>query len=76
MLLASGYIAGGAIAGIGIAFLAGVFGDAQARIDAWSAAKNPFFAGEHADALSMLPFAVITGLLYLAGREKLWATKR
>jgi putative OPT family oligopeptide transporter len=76
VLMASGYIAGGAIAGIGIAFLAGVFGDAQARIDAWSSAHNPLFAGADADLLSMLPFLVITGLLYLAGREKLWAPKR
>jgi putative OPT family oligopeptide transporter len=76
VLLASGYIAGGAIAGIGIAFLAGVFGDAQARIDAWSAEHNPFFAGEHADLLSMLPFVAITLLLCLAGREKVWSGKR
>jgi uncharacterized oligopeptide transporter (OPT) family protein len=71
VLLASGYIAGGAIAGIVIAFLAGVLGDTQARIDAWSEAHNPFYGGGSADALSMIPFAIITALLYWAGREKL-----
>jgi putative OPT family oligopeptide transporter len=73
VLMASGYIAGGAIAGIGIAFLAGVLSDTQSRIDTWSAAHNPFYGGDSADLFSMAPFAVITVLLYLAGREKLWA---
>jgi putative OPT family oligopeptide transporter len=68
VLLASGYIAGGAIAGIVIAFVAGVFGDAQARIENWSSAHNPFFGGPNADLLSLLPFAVITGILYGIGR--------
>jgi putative OPT family oligopeptide transporter len=76
VLMASGYIAGGAIAGIGIAFLAGVLGDVQSRIDAWSLENNPFYNGDHADLLSMAPFAAITAMLYLAGREKLWAGKR
>jgi putative OPT family oligopeptide transporter len=76
VLMASGYIAGGAIAGIGIAFLAGVLGDVQSRIDAWSLENNPFYSGDHADLLSMAPFVVITAMLYLAGREKLWAGKR
>jgi uncharacterized oligopeptide transporter (OPT) family protein len=68
VLLASGYIAGGAIAGIVIAFVAGVFGDAQARIENWSSAHNPFFGGPNADLLSLLPFAIITGILYGIGR--------
>ena len=71
MLLASGYIAGGAIAGILIAFLAGVLDRADAAITQWSKASNPFYAGPHADALALIPFAVLTAGLYLVAREKL-----
>ena len=67
VLMASGYIAGGAIAGILIAFVAGVVGDVQAKIDAWSAAHNPFYGGDRADLLSMIPFALIAAALYVAG---------
>jgi uncharacterized oligopeptide transporter (OPT) family protein len=68
VLLASGYIAGGAIAGIVIAFVAGVLSDTQARIDTWADAHNPLYSGAHADALSLIPFAAITAFLYLVGR--------
>jgi uncharacterized oligopeptide transporter (OPT) family protein len=68
VLLASGYIAGGAIAGIVIAFVAGVLSDTQARIDAWADAHNPLYSGAHADALSLIPFAAITAFLYFVGR--------
>ena len=67
VLIASGYIAGGAIAGILIAFVAGVMSDTQASIDSWATAHNPFFAGEHADLLSLVPFALIAALLYWVG---------
>jgi putative OPT family oligopeptide transporter len=70
VLLASGYIAGGAIAGILIAFVAGVLSDTQARIDAFSTANNPFFKGEYADLLSMIPFALLTWFLYYVGKSK------
>ncbi|MCC6235828.1 MAG: oligopeptide transporter, OPT family [Verrucomicrobiales bacterium] len=46
VLLASGYIAGGAIAGILIAFLEGMFSEVSARLDAWSTRNNPFFSLE------------------------------
>ncbi len=69
VLLASGYIAGGAIAGILIAFMAGVMADFTERITQWSAMHNPFFAGPHSDMLSMLPFVALTLLLLLVGRE-------
>jgi putative OPT family oligopeptide transporter len=68
VLLASGYIAGGAIAGIVIAFVAGVLSDTQGRIDAWADAHNPLYSGAYADALSMIPFAAITAFLYFVGR--------
>jgi putative OPT family oligopeptide transporter len=70
VLMASGYIAGGAIAGVVIAFLAGALSDVDAAIEAWSSAHNPFFQGSYADALSLLPFAALTAALYASGREK------
>jgi putative OPT family oligopeptide transporter len=70
VLMASGYIAGGAIAGIVIAFLAGFAAKFDARITAWSTAHNPFFAGEAADLLALIPFAIILVLLYRAGVQK------
>jgi putative OPT family oligopeptide transporter len=73
VLLASGYIAGGAIAGILIAFLAGALADVDASLRKWSIAHNPFFDGPWAAALSMIPFALLTGCLYLVAREKLLA---
>jgi putative OPT family oligopeptide transporter len=73
VLLASGYIAGGALAGIVIAFAAGVLTKTQAGIDAWSAAHNPLFGGPHADLLSMFPFAALGLVLQLVARERLFA---
>jgi len=74
VLMSSGYIAGGAIAGIVIAFLAGVMEKVDSDLTKWSVANNPFFEGPNADALSMIPFVIITVLLYLVGREKLLAS--
>ena len=79
VLLASGYIAGSAIAGIVIAFLAGV---PWPRLIAFNksmegvAKNNPFFGGESADFLSLIPFAILAVLLYLVGRERLLANRR
>ena len=71
VLMASGYIAGGAIAGIIIAFLAGVLTDFDNSIGKWAAASNPFFGGAAADPLALLPFALLTLLLWMVGREML-----
>jgi putative OPT family oligopeptide transporter len=71
VLLASGYIAGGAIAGIVIAFLAGVLDEFDAAVAKWSAANNPFFDGPWADALSLAPYAVICVFLFLVARGRL-----
>ncbi|MBC7369558.1 MAG: oligopeptide transporter, OPT family [Undibacterium sp.] len=76
VLLASGYIAGGAIAGIVIAFLAGALSDTDAALQKWADASNPFYAGPNSDLLSLLPFALITGFLYLVAREKLLTTPK
>jgi putative OPT family oligopeptide transporter len=73
VLLASGYIAGGALAGIVIAFMAGVpsLANTSKRIEDWSTAHNPFFAGADANLLACLPFAGLCLLLYLVGRDLL-----
>jgi hypothetical protein len=42
----------------------------------WSKAKNPFFAGELSDLLSLVPFLIITILLYFVGNELLFAKRR
>ncbi|RPJ44263.1 MAG: peptide transporter, partial [Candidatus Latescibacterota bacterium] len=73
VLMASGYIAGGAIAGILIAFMAGSLGGVDETFTRWAAVHNPFFAGPFADLLAIVPFAVLSGLLYLVGRERLLA---
>jgi hypothetical protein len=77
VLMASGYIAGGALAGIVIAFLAGVpsLENLNKKIDAWSG-SNPFFSGANADLLSVLPFLVLIVVLYLTGREMMLAGKK
>jgi putative OPT family oligopeptide transporter len=64
VLLSSGYIAGGAIAGIVIAFVAGVMGDLQTKIEEWAKANNPMFSGPNADLLSVIPFVALCALLY------------
>jgi putative OPT family oligopeptide transporter len=76
VLLASGYIAGGAIAGIIIAFLAGVPSMAgfNSRIEAFGNA-NPFRTGASSDLLSLIPFVIMMLILYLVGREKLLTPK-
>src|SRR5205085_9642587 len=45
VLLASGYIAGGALAGIVIAFTTGALTNFDKRMQDWAAAHNPFFNG-------------------------------
>ncbi|MCX5743540.1 MAG: OPT/YSL family transporter, partial [Proteobacteria bacterium] len=71
VLLASGYIAGGAIAGIVIAFMAGVMSDTNRSLEEWAHDHNPFFHGGNSDLLSMIPFVAIMGLLLAVGRELL-----
>jgi putative OPT family oligopeptide transporter len=68
VLVASGYIAGGAIAGIGIAFMAGALTGFNQRITDLMTASNPAFDGPWSDALSLIPFAGLIAGLYLAGR--------
>jgi putative OPT family oligopeptide transporter len=77
VLMASGYIAGGAIAGIVIAFMAGLpaLDPVNKGLEKWSKANNPFFGGAYSDALTLLPFLLLTVLLYAVGREWILTTK-
>jgi hypothetical protein len=75
VLMASGYIAGGALAAVFIAFFAGLWKERTDAIELWSRANNSFYNGPWADTLSILPFLVLMVLLYLVGREKLLAPK-
>ncbi len=76
VLMASGYIAGGAIAGIIIAFLAGVITETDDKIVRWAKASNAFFSGDYSDLLSLIPFIILIVLLYLTGREKILTSRR
>ena len=76
VLMASGYIAGGALAAVFIAFFAGLWKERTDAIELWSRANNSFYNGPWSDTLSMIPFVVLMIILYLVGREKLLAGKR
>jgi uncharacterized oligopeptide transporter (OPT) family protein len=70
VLMASGYIAGGALAGIIIAITAGILTNVDAAMNHWAEHSNPFYQGVNADALTLLPYALIAFLLYWYAREK------
>ncbi len=75
VLLASGYIAGGTLAGVLFAFLAIPMKDRLDGFEKWATAHNPFFEGPSSDLLAMIPFVALCVLLYLVGRDVLLATK-
>jgi len=76
VLLASGYIAGGAITGIIIAFMVRFFDQEDAQLLAWARANNPFFEGPYADVLALIPFAILVTFLWLVGRGSLLADSK
>jgi uncharacterized oligopeptide transporter (OPT) family protein len=76
VLMASGYIAGGAIAGILIAFMAGVMSEFTETVTNWSTLNNRFFDGPWSDALSMIPFVILIVILYLTGRETILSSRK
>jgi putative OPT family oligopeptide transporter len=80
VLMASGYIAGGALAAIVIAILQGVPRPGLAafnkRVEDWATTNNPLFHGSSSDMLSMIPFLILMLLLYLVGRELLLTSKQ
>ncbi|HKZ02254.1 MAG TPA: OPT/YSL family transporter, partial [Pyrinomonadaceae bacterium] len=71
VLLASGYIAGGALAGVVHAFLnfSDTIHNKLNDFEKWSTTKNGFFAGPNSDYLALIPLAILTTILYLVGRE-------
>lgn len=70
VLLSSGYIAGGAIAGILIAISAAIFTNFDHAVSAWMTAHNPFFEGPWADLLALIPFTGICLLLLFTARRR------
>ena len=77
VLLASGYIAGGTLAGVVYAFL-NLSESITTRLNGfqdWAKLNNRFYEGPHAGLLALIPFAIITIVLYLVGREKLLKSK-
>jgi putative OPT family oligopeptide transporter len=78
VLLASGYIAGAAVAGILFAIFAFLpaLEAIQNSFKDWAKVKNPFFEGEHADWLAMIPFWILAILLYYVGRDLLLSGRK
>ncbi len=76
VLLASGYIAGGALAGILLAVASVYFAASMTSMGKWAEINNPFFAGDNADWLAMIPFGLLAVFLYYVGRELLFAPKK
>jgi putative OPT family oligopeptide transporter len=70
VLMASGYIAGGAIAGIIIAFTAGVLMGFDDRLTRWATAHNSFYNSAYADWLALIPFALLSLTLFVAGNKQ------
>jgi putative OPT family oligopeptide transporter len=71
VLLASGYIAGATLAGVIFAFLnlrEGIVTRLKV-FEEWATNHNPFFEGPNSDLLGLIPFLILTILLYLVGRE-------
>jgi putative OPT family oligopeptide transporter len=69
VLLSSGYIAGGTLAGVIFAFMNIPLKEKLDSLERWATASNPFFEGPWSDVLAMLPFLLLTVLLYVVGRE-------
>ena len=71
VLLASGYIAGATLAGVLYAFLNLKEGSRTwlKGFEDWATHSNRFFEGPNSDLLGVIPFLLLTILLYLVGRE-------
>src|SRR5438105_4627831 len=69
VLLSSGYIAGGPPAGVILPFMNLPLKDRLDQFERWATATNPFFEGPWSDLLAMIPFLLLTILLYVVGRE-------
>jgi putative OPT family oligopeptide transporter len=76
VLLASGYIAGGALAGILLAVSSVYFAGMLTRVRDWAEISNPFYDGANADWLAMLPFGLLAVFLYFVGRGMMLSKKK
>ena len=76
VLLASGYIAGGALAGILVALATEFLSGTVKSFTDWSEVSNPFYAGANSDWLAMIPFWILAIVLYFVGRGMLMGGKR
>jgi putative OPT family oligopeptide transporter len=78
VLMASGYIAGAALAGIIIAFLQGLpnLAEFNRSVEDWARDNNPFFSSANANLLSLIPFLIMCILLYLTGRDVILKGKK
>ena len=74
VLLSSGYIAGGAIAGIIVAIVQ-VRGTWDHALVEWATRYNPAFAGPYSDVLALIPFVGLAVYLYRVGRGKTLAAR-
>lgn len=76
VLLSSGYIAGGTLAGVIFAFMNIPLKERLDQFEHWATEHNPFFEGPFSDLLGLIPFIVLTVLLYLAGRQLILAGRK
>ncbi len=83
VLMASGYIAGGAIAGIMVALFSldnfeflKYLKDIKDGWAKWAETSNGWFAGPNADWLGMIPFWILAIILYYVGRELLLSGRK
>jgi putative OPT family oligopeptide transporter len=78
VLLASGYIAGAAVAGILFAIFAlnPALEAVQKSFLTWAEKSNPFFKGNNADWMGMIPFWILALILYYVGRELFLSGKK
>ncbi|MEZ5428657.1 MAG: oligopeptide transporter, OPT family [Pyrinomonadaceae bacterium] len=73
VLLASGYIAGGALAGILLAIASVSIADRLQVFEEWATAHNPFYTS---DVLGILPFILLALFLFYVGSELLFKRKK
>jgi putative OPT family oligopeptide transporter len=76
VLLSSGYIAGGTLAGVLFAFMVIPWKERLDIWQKWATEHNPIFDGPWSDLLAMVPFLALAVLLYFVGRDVLFAPKR
>jgi hypothetical protein len=80
--MASGYIAGAAIAGIMVALFSLDYSflkslkDIKDSWESWAKVSNPWFEGGNSDWLGMIPFWILALILYYVGRELLMTGKK